>query len=624
MTTPLSALAIMQSGEVTRKMGSGALFNWMMEVSQLAVTMVDVNTNLNVDITGANDVSTAVQALYNSLKGTGKTLFFGPGTYKFNVGLNMGTGNAVPIVLSPGTTLVANLNTGVNSPLGVLFFCPVSLGAATTLSAAASLGDETLSFTAIPAGMVIGSNFIVLSTDGASGAQYTAINIVGTTVTTDRAVLRTFPNGSAVTLLTGRTENFSLHGNGAVITGNCFRYGELPDVWRAIVDNVQFNDSQGYAAVGAWSFDTGTYSAEMTRCKFNGPSGVAFESNEASEVRESTADAHGTIPANSAGFYMSDCSACRIVRCFATRWHGAGSGSGAIFTTQGVLGCLDCEIIGGSFQGDNGITIAGTRIAITDASTPRCSPGAGLLISSSTGVTVTSLAAPSCASGISVQTTTGLIVNGVDVTGAVNIGIDCNSNTQINGLRHMSGFAGGVVRATSCEVTVTDYEVTLSGTTAGTPFAFIAGATSLLRVSHGLVHLNTATGAGQVAFGTSSATGKLVLDDASVDGSGTPGGLFVFSTAANSPVRHKRLRWPAAGFTTTIAGQSNRGAVALVTGTKVIAFTDLQPDDFVNMQLKTVGGTTGFPSVAMTPGTGFTLNSTNAADTGTYEYEVTG
>lgn len=60
---------------------------------------------------------------------------------------------------------------------------------------------------------------------------------------------------------------------------------------------------------------------------------------------------------------------------------------------------------------------------------------------------------------------------------------------------------------------------------------------------------------------------------------------------------------------------------ALVAGTLAVADPRVGPNTEVFFALNTVGGTVGYPRVsAKTAGTGFTITSTSATDTSTYDY----
>lgn len=64
------------------------------------------------------------------------------------------------------------------------------------------------------------------------------------------------------------------------------------------------------------------------------------------------------------------------------------------------------------------------------------------------------------------------------------------------------------------------------------------------------------------------------------------------------------------------------GAAILVGGTVVVSDTGILTSSQVFVTTNTVGGTLGIHSVALSGGSGFTVNSTNVLDTSTVKYMI--
>lgn len=64
------------------------------------------------------------------------------------------------------------------------------------------------------------------------------------------------------------------------------------------------------------------------------------------------------------------------------------------------------------------------------------------------------------------------------------------------------------------------------------------------------------------------------------------------------------------------------GVGTLIAGTKVVSNIKVQATSYIRLTAQNVSGTAGFLSVVLNPGVGFTINSSNVADTRTIFYEI--
>jgi hypothetical protein len=78
------------------------------------------------------------------------------------------------------------------------------------------------------------------------------------------------------------------------------------------------------------------------------------------------------------------------------------------------------------------------------------------------------------------------------------------------------------------------------------------------------------------------------------------------------------------GFNLRSGSNSRIGSAVLVAGTVTVANTSITAATLIFLNRSTTGGTAGHLSYTTIPGTSFTINSSNAADTSTVNYLLIG
>lgn len=132
--------------------------------------------------------------------------------------------------------------------------------------------------------------------------------------------------------------------------------------------------------------------------------------------------------------------------------------------------------------------------------------------------------------------------------------------------------------------------------------------------------------AGDFVFGTTARGVTYQAGPRDLAGSGDPEGLVTAATGStyrrtNGTLYVKRSGSGNTGWVLTDTYVS-RGSVTLVAGAGAVADTNVTANAIVRYWVYTPGGTQGFLSYANNAGVGFTITSTNAADTSVVQYEV--
>lgn len=118
--------------------------------------------------------------------------------------------------------------------------------------------------------------------------------------------------------------------------------------------------------------------------------------------------------------------------------------------------------------------------------------------------------------------------------------------------------------------------------------------------------------------------GQTVPGNLTVAGNVTTTSLGVVSAAGGFNAGVGSVDVPQAGAGLKVAEGSNakQGVATLVAGTVTVANTSVTANSRIFLSVFTPGGTQGILSYSKTAGTGFTITSTNAADTSVVNWEI--
>lgn len=400
-----------------------------------------------VDPTGTLDSSAAFQTAVTALAGTGVALFVPAGTYKI----------ASPIVLPSNITIIGTPNTVLNSTIApsggqsnTIFYAQyVNSGAPTTLASNNVLGATTVSSTtSIPGGTIIRIN-------DAATALYVGYYVVQSvsgvgpyTLTLDRAVLRQWHTSDVIQPVSSQPTNIRIFGNGMVLTGTGDRYWECFGGYKCLLDGIIINDSGGFIAsnsIGA-SMDLGSRECVIRNCRafVNGKTqiAVALESAERSYIEDCW-----VTGATVAGFDIYDSVSCALINS-----HSWGGGGGAAINADATsIGCTDCAIVGGSYNGASGagVVVAGgsTRTRLIGVEI-RFNGTYGiqedLAGGATNGTIVQSCSVTNNATGYLLEADRASISNS-DFSNNTSQGVNVNANCSLIGIRARGGNPGGAL-----------------------------------------------------------------------------------------------------------------------------------------------------------------------------------
>ena len=129
----------------------------------------------------------------------------------------------------------------------------------------------------------------------------------------------------------------------------------------------------------------------------------------------------------------------------------------------------------------------------------------------------------------------------------------------------------------------------------------------------------------QSAYPSLSLSGGTLTGNLSVGGTIATTGLNPITSGAGFVAQLGNLDIQNAGSGLKVKEGSNakQGQAVLVAGTVTVANTSVTASSRIFLTHAVVGGTIGIPSIGtVTAGTSFVINSSNAADTSTINYEI--
>ena len=592
---------------------------------------VNVVSAFGVDNTGATDAWPKLLTAIAVLAATGQIAWMPDGIYKC---ATAPTYNQIPnnarLWMSSGVTINSVLPF-VDGHTSTPFYRDGWAHRTTITTLASNVVQGTPTLAVVSAvGLAIGQDIVLSSPDGPGEMEsgYTIENIVGTTVTVDRAVLKPFPTGTTVYVSPGFPRNIQIWGNGAKMTGTA-------DRWVQFVGARDCNIS-GFHLTGVTinqivcSYDYGSLRSvfdSMVIDTLGGANtflwGLAIEDGEASRIFNSS------VTGGSFGFVLNECNECAVWGCVADGTAQAGfystyEGSGAVGNVGGgFFRCTAINCATNGFQGEfaqgvwwvectalycggQGISFfnqssdmrirgfkaignggygvklgsgVGYSASLVDVDTQNNGGGAGVYVDMDTSITRLDTSEPG----------PGIAIDQASVVLSV---VNWRHNGNVN------GFAAALTCSSSgCTLTLDQVRVeTMAGT--GTKFGLEITGASTVNVDHYVC-------APAIYCGVYIDNSAQCRIGDSVDVSATTNGFVNNGTAA-----------PAYNF----------GTVALNGAAGVaVAFANVTARDQLQLTRKTAGGTPGAaPTWTITPGTGATVTGT-ALDTSTYAYKfVTG
>lgn len=575
--------------------------------------------------------ATNIAAALARTAAAGQILRLLPGTYR--VATPITVPNYARLEAGPGVTIVSTIAAGAPGSIDNAVFQRNPRNTEivrTTLASQNTEGTKTL-VVVDATGLAIG-DWIALrgmydaSNEDGQVAIYQIANLVGTTITTERLVLRTYKAGSIVNECLPNIES-ELIGNGALITGTGDRAFNLPMAYRCKVASWKMD--------GSWtdhqaSFDLGGYACvfEDMYVDANGSgahaAGIAMESMEAGTIRHCTV----TGSVGTGAIHLPLCQNVEVINC---RSYNNTNG-GLILATNGgtyeTVGSRGCRVIGGEFVGN------AFGIQVSTGAADNTIQGATIAHNTSGGIL--------CAGTGTVSTRTSIIGclvsnNAYGITfnaSKDNVVSDCITRDNTNNSINTSAAASVLISNLVCsELTATP--VSVAG--AGDIVRMLGGRLETRKV--GYTSIFNVTEAADVwisnvrmtcSVAPQNGTPVQIANKAAVvhleNVTCTFGNVGVYALGTSPTI------WQGPGCSYNAAdiltgAHINRGTATLNGASPAViavAFRGITAKSQVHLTLITKGGTgTGLaPTVTINTGTGFTLTSVNG-DTSVWAYEVT-
>ena len=612
--------------------------NWLLGNTVGAEPLVSVLAFSGIDPLGVADSSVGFQAAVTALAGTGIALFIPAGTYLFDHVVVIPSD--VVIIGSPGAVIVAAL--GIHGSVTNAPFAMIGDVASTSSIVSLTTGTEQVMLGSEPAvGQAIcitangtGGIFFVQEVTGGAGNW---------TVTVDRSIpYAPIPGTDLVVFLlqttanpTGAAEKIRLYGNGMTLTGTTDLFVTVQNGHDIIIDDLYLDASD---ALGTMTYgfvlDGPTTFCEVNHVRLKGAGNVTYGlCGNGERIRFQWCESFGC---QTNGILLESVWFCEALECHAWGNGGAGlllttDGASADFTYANVS--TGNRIIGGSYV--NGSSSTGIQVGpSTDTQIIGvvCQDNAyGInLPDTALSLKVRNVLISCCDVrennfGVSIDSSVlGTVIAGLDVADCIDAGIQCNG--AVVAASNVQGACTGVVIVTGGEVHLSASNIGLN-----------TSDETCLRVDGGALYASNVAmslgAANAFAFSSSGAAGsKLVLEDVEVTLSGAPAGTFgIYAPDATTVIRlgdAVDLSATATPYSLIATTKINRaalaGATVVMNGTTpvAVAWPDLKSSDTVIPLLIAAGGTQGWPIIAQTPGTGFSIVSTNALDTSTYGWLI--
>lgn len=368
------------------------------------------------------DDGARISLAVNAVAAKGGTVALLPGTYLIQTAIEIVSPVGVELTAPQGGVILQ----GAIPPGGTIIGADSwnSRVPQTTLAAPVVQGQPTLQVTAIGA-IAIGSEIALFSV-AQGGACYTVTNVVGTTVTVERPVLRPYAAGTEVsTMAPGKPFPKNVHVSGMVFTGTAGTCVEF--IGGATNCSVEDCTSNGNWTNWVFNFDYGSLRSTFSRLS-QGVSDttigwwVGFEGAEDCEAYA----CHGVASGFPIGFWVNtsvnvnhdDCS-------YGGATVGIEYGSNDPGGTG--TGCISCTVTGSDFtdSASSGVAIldGATDIRVVDTAANRCPTGVilgvNLTTTPPTACVVQNLEAKNCSTAsVSVNGGNGHHILNVTATGS--------------------------------------------------------------------------------------------------------------------------------------------------------------------------------------------------------------
>lgn len=548
-------------------------------------------------------------------------ILFRVGTWTFATSVQMPSGSFFEME-GPGVDINATMGPGAFDHF--IFWKFISIGVGSTLASTPTIGSNTISVVSA-APFSVGQWIWVGQTSGAGlhnflVSQYQITNIVGTTLTLERAVLFPFSATDPVRPILSQVRDITLIGNGATVRGVADRAFELEGAYRCHIERFKFIKT-GLGTFGnVLSLDIGSLDSSLLGLEANCPGtsdAFMMESAENCTATNMVANNCGN------GVTMFDCQGCVVAKPSVSGSNNTGVRLVSNLMTVGCYNCtvLDAEIsnsanvgIALEYGSDNEISVASVDTAAVGYDTGQFSVRPRFVGIKSARCTVYGIEqrAPGASflGYTSVDDLYGLAafaacdVYAPQVINYKNFGLFVDSSIPAKSQINIFGgkFSSNVgVLGTSNRV-YGPAVVTFDGTELENAALDASQAAIILIAGSGAVCVLRGCRGAQ-----SSASNGLVIQAGTTGRVEGRNDLDAFS----GPVIN--------------AGEFSQGTVQLNGATPVnVPFADIKSTDRVHLELKTLAGTgTGLaPSVSYTPGTGFAVTGPAVGDTSTWEWSV--
>jgi hypothetical protein len=595
---------------------------------------------------GITDDSAAFQAAFNacagSTVGAGMGVFVPAGTFVIANPLN--PPSFLTVYGSPGTTLLSTIVPGASNQNSIFAATPTPHGS-TTLAAQANAGASTISIAAVAVvgGPIVAGSSIQVFEGPASPqslrvATYKVKQVAGLgpfTITLDRPLLATWPNGAPVQLVTNVPQEIRVFGRGMLLKGTGWRAWEIVGAHRCLLSDVRI-EGGAFVADYACSYDLGGYDNRFEDVIADGQSNcigsIVLESQERGKIIRCRG-----VNSTQAGLLVEDCFNCSVIDCEA--W-GITAGSGLSIQTDGSnLGSLSTEVVGGSYYSNEyGIQVLQGSVD-TEITGAVCqyNTGAGCYLSAA-GAASSRTSLSDCS--FTLNGGVGLLVD-ASVTGTVGSAIDLSGNTgSVNGTALTAGINTDVTLTGVVAKSLGNYgfiyggTLTISGfevqTAAANTFPFsninTAGpAASRLRLTNGHIELDANGCAGVVLVTPGAGIATAYLSQVKIDGSGAGTSGVAVNTGTCARI-NPGCDFDGTGTPLNVSGSGttsrNLSYIANGAAGVDVPFTDAKTTDRLVFAVKTPGGTPiGMPTYTITAGVKFTC-AAGATDTSTYYVTV--
>ena len=311
------------------------------------IANVNAVASFGADNTGGTDACPKIQNGLTALAGhSAQALWLPAGTYACATPVLVP--NNVTIRLSAQASIVSSLPV-VDGHTSTPFYADgAPYSHVTTLASTPTVGSETLTLTSAT-GYAIGQYIFVTTSTSTYFASYKIVNLVTTTVTVDRPILKPFVGGDTVEIMTRQPAGISiLADKGATLSGTGDRGIQLVSCVDCVVRGLTINSSfTSYAA----SFDGGgqrvLWDGVNVNCVANCAVGLALEEAEYGTVRDVNALGGFTV----ANVQINSCESAMVDN--TNGLYGVGPGLELVNSVSEPIGNRNTTVLGGHYNGNN-------------------------------------------------------------------------------------------------------------------------------------------------------------------------------------------------------------------------------------------------------------------------------